>query len=104
MHFDDGLVDGLELPSGSSASRPLIACRCRPLLRRRVGGPRARADPVAVDDARAASAVELYLLGLAQTSDWRTARTADWPSLQFCGLRRLGASTVASPMCDDRSD
>eukprot|EP00966_Prymnesium_polylepis_P261790 6047304-Prymnesium_polylepis.1 len=37
MHFDDGMVDGLELPqdsdqtatpSGSSASRPLTCCRC----------------------------------------------------------------------------
>eukprot|EP00966_Prymnesium_polylepis_P269568 6227144-Prymnesium_polylepis.1 len=48
MHFDDGLVDGLELPSGSSASRLLIACRCRPLLRRRVGGLRAADPAVAV--------------------------------------------------------
>ena len=46
MHFDDGLVDGLELPSGSSESRPLIVCRTAAAGRCCADGSEARALPI----------------------------------------------------------
>ena len=91
MHFDDGMVDGLELPqdsdqtatpSGSSASRPLTCSPLLPLLRRRVGRPRA-ADQVEAGNGRAASCcrpVELQPLALPRGLHG----LSEGSSVQFC--------------------